>query len=84
MPINLDDLKKLESSTVPAKPLDPNEKVTAIVKVRKPNYVPKQVLLRTRISPEIVTCEFKASQLAALEKDRNVESVSLNQRLQSQ
>ena len=81
MEFNLDDLKKVEASSIPARPVESRELLTAILKVKKADYTPKQVRVRARISPEILTCEFLAKHLTALEKDENVLSISLNQRL---
>ena len=84
MKLNLDDLKKLESSSIPPRPVDSKETLAAIVKVKKPNYIPKQVQVRAQISPEIITCEFRADQLATLEQDQNVESISFKKPLQAE
>lgn len=84
MAFKLDDLKKVEHSSIPAKPVDPTTPMTAIVKVKKANYTPKHVRVRARISPEILTCEFSAAELASLDADENVVSVSLSQKLQSE
>src|SRR5262245_11253004 len=84
MKLNLDDLKKLESSSIPSRPVDSRETVAAIVKVKKPNYVPEEVHIRAQISPKIITCEFRADQLAALEQDQNVESISIERSLKAE
>lgn len=85
MPINLDDIQKLEVSSVPASgqlPADPGALIAAIVKVKKANYKPKNVRVRAKVSPLLLTCEFTADALAALEKDPNVESVALSKPFQ--
>ena len=84
MGINLDDLKKLELSSTTAAAAEqysPDDIVTAILKVKKRNYVPKNVKLRARIDEEMCTVEFPARELKELEADDNVASVALSKRL---
>lgn len=79
MPFNLDDLTKLEVSSISAQDTFNADKVmTAIIKVASADYVPKNVLVRARISPLILTCEFQGKVLTELEKDAKVESISIN------
>ena len=83
MKLNLDDLKKLESSTVRSLALDPQAQVEAIVKVRRADYVPKNVRVRSQIDSHLFTCEIPTAQLQALQDDPNVESVAINKKLRS-
>ncbi len=85
MPFKLDDLHKLEVSSIPTQDVvDPESLITAIIKVGSPDYVPKNVQVRSKISPSILTCEFLAKVLTQLEKDGKVESISINQTLNSE
>ena len=68
-------LTKVEFSSIP-KGEKLEGRLTAIVKVRK-NHVPRNVTIRGRISPEMMTCEFDAAELANLEKDNKVISISI-------
>lgn len=81
--ISLDDLHKVEASS--AIPLAQNASniVEAIIKVKIPGYVPKSVRVRASISPHILTCELRQGDLASLENDSNVESVSVGKKLKS-
>ena len=77
--INLDDLKKVESSSV--RLADGEGLVEAIVKVNQPNYLPKNVKLRAQIGPQIFTCEISADQLSNLENDPQVVSIAVSKKL---
>lgn len=83
MKINMDDLRKLESSSVPTRSPKAHDMVKAIVKVKQAGYVPDSVHVRASISPFILTCEFAAEQLPVLERDPKIESIALNQSLSS-
>jgi hypothetical protein len=80
--MNLDDLRKLELTSQPGTDAIPDdEPVSAIVKVREPNYVPSGVTVRSRIDETMFTTSCRAGQLRALESDPRVESVALAKRL---
>lgn len=81
--INLDELHKVESSSVIPLARQGSEMVQGIIKVTKPDYVPECVHLRASMGPHIFTAEFKQADLAALESDPKVESVSISKNLQS-
>jgi hypothetical protein len=79
--ISLDDLLKVEaSSVIPLANQDSNV-VQAIIKVKETGYVPSCVTLRASISPEIFTGEFNSDDLKSLEQDPKVESVSVSRKL---
>jgi hypothetical protein len=79
--INLDELLKVEASSVVPLSRQTAGVVQAIIKVRKNSYVPSGVRLRTSISPFIITGEFEYSNLESLENDPSVESVSISKPL---
>jgi len=82
-PIKLEDLEKVESSSViPLAKLDADV-VQGIIKVNVEDYVPKGVQVRAAISPLIFTAEFKPADLEALESDEKVVSVAINKPLRS-
>ena len=81
MEINLDDLKKLESSSVTPTLAIEEGFVEAIIKVNQPNYVPKNVNVRAQIDPQIFTCEISAKQLTDLENDPQVVSIAVSKKL---
>jgi len=81
--IKLDDLHKVEASSVIPLARDASDVVQGIIKVKKANYVPKCVRLRAAISPHVFTAEFTQGDLESLEKDRKVESVSISKKLKS-
>lgn len=84
MRIKLDDLKKLElsgSTAAAAEQLHPDDVLTAILKVKRRNYVPKGVKLRARVDDLMFTAELPAGELKEVESDRNVESVAISKRL---
>jgi len=81
--INLDELHKVESSSVIPLARQGSEMVQGIIKVTNADYVPECVRLRASMSPHIFTAEFKHGDLAALESDPKVESVSISKKLQS-
>jgi len=79
MRILLNDLDKLELSSASARQdIDPNEDLTAIIKVKRREYIPKGVKLRARIHPRMFTGSFAARYLRSLEADKNVLSVALS------
>jgi hypothetical protein len=80
--MDLSQLKKVETPSPRAQQQVPEDTVlSAILKVRKPGYRPAQVKVRANIGPHMFTGEFLARELAALEQDPQVETVSLNRRL---
>lgn len=85
MPFDLNDLQKLEVSSIPVQSVvDSGKLITAIIKVASADYVPKNVRVRAKISPSILTCEFLANVFPQLEKDKKVVSISISQELQSE
>jgi hypothetical protein len=84
MRIKLDDLKKLEltgTTASSAGDFEPGDILTAILKVKKSNYVPKKVKLRARIDEQMFTGEFAAGDLQKIESDKNVVSIALSRPL---
>ena len=79
--MNLDDLAKLEASSVPALGSLVKSVVEAIVKVKTAHYVPKNVKVRAQIDPYLFTCELPSANLLHLEKDPNVVSFSISKNL---
>lgn len=61
--------------------LESSDPIEAIVKVTVPGYVPPALRLRTRIDAMMMTGEAQAADLAELEADPNVESVSISRKL---
>ncbi|MGE3468498.1 MAG: hypothetical protein AB7J13_16370 [Pyrinomonadaceae bacterium] len=81
--INLDELHKVEASSILPLASEDSDVVQAIVKVREPSYVPPYVRVRASIGPEIFTGELKFEDLESLEQDPKVESVSIRKKLKS-
>ena len=79
--MNLDDLGKLEASSVKALHSLDNAQVEAIVKVKQAHYVPDNVIVRARIDPYLFTCEMPSAHLQHLEMDPKVLSFSINKKL---
>lgn len=61
--------------------LDPDEVLSAIVKVKEAGYVPKAAAERSRASDTLFTANVRRADLDALAKDARVESVELSERL---
>lgn len=61
--INLDELQKVEASSVFPLAHMPSDRVQAIVKVKEANYVPQCVRIRSSIGSSIFTCELKYEDL---------------------
>lgn len=57
--------------------------LSVIVHVRKANYVPEWITLRSKITDLIFTADIKKGDLNKLEADEQVTSVSINERLNS-
>jgi len=86
MKISLDDLQKVEytgTTSMAGDEIDPDDSLTAIIKVSEPHYVPEEVDVRSRIDPTLITASFKGKSLKNLQSDPKVESVSLSRKLQS-
>ena len=81
--ISLDELHKVEASSVIPLAHEASDVVQAIIKVKKTDYVPLYVRRRASVSPYIFTGEFKYDDLESLEQDPEVESVSISKKLKS-
>jgi len=81
--IKLDDLHKVEASSVVPLARNASDVIQAIIKVKEPDYVPMSVHLRASIGPCIFTGELKSGDLESLERDPKVESVSISKKLKS-
>lgn len=81
--INLDELRKVEASTVIPLAQHASDVVQAIIKVKHADYVPDCVRLRATMSPFIFTADLQHGDLASLESDPKVESVSVSKKLKS-
>ena len=79
MAIDLNDLKKLETAPAStlAKPLRPNDRVLAIVKVKAGQSRPPYIVARSVTSSQIFTAEIFGRDLTRLEADPTIESVAL-------
>jgi hypothetical protein len=76
--MKLDDLKKLEHESRPRQAsVDDDAQISAIVKVRRPNYVPPGLTVRSRIDDLMFTASGRAGALRHLDDDPDVESVAL-------
>ena len=80
--MKIDQLKpdKLERTT-PSSAATGRERVTAIVKVRIPNYVPSGLQVRSRIDEHLFTAEGTQADFDAAAKDPNVETISSARKL---
>lgn len=74
MGIIIDHLQKLEPAVSQGE-IDPEQTVTAIIKVREPGYTPPDVNVRARIDPNMFTASFAAKQLKAFEGDGKIEAL---------
>ena len=83
MAINLASLRKLETlpASAQAKEREGGELVAVLVKLRKGMDRPAYITARGEFSATLFSAEIPASDLARLEADPAVESVSLSQRL---
>ncbi|PSL33024.1 hypothetical protein [Chitinophaga ginsengisoli] len=61
--------------------LNENEKTSAIINVKEADYIPNWLKVRNKITSFIFTSEVKKDDLAKLEEDQRVVSISLNQQL---
>lgn len=80
---SLDDLKKVESSTIRPLAQTTDDMIQAVIKVKQAKYVPKNVRVRAQIDDHLLTGEFKTSVLKSLERDAQVESISISKDLRS-
>lgn len=55
-----------------------SERITAIIQVKEPNYVPERVRVRARIDPLLFTADLPTDLLGELEADHRVQSVALS------
>jgi hypothetical protein len=86
MKISLDDLEKVEftgTTSTAGDEIDPDDFLTAIIKLNEPDYVPRDVEVRARIDSTLITASFNGKSLEKLQSDPKVESVSLSRKLQS-
>jgi hypothetical protein len=83
MAIDLKSLKKLESlpASAQAGQRGDNERMLVLVKLRKGATQPSYVSARSEISAQMFSTEISAGDLARLEADPSVESVSLSRKL---
>lgn len=82
MEIKPEHLRKLEVSSIKQDNASgPGEHIEAIFKVSKPDYVPPQVRLRSRVDATMFTGECPASALQQIESDPNVVSVAPSKKL---
>jgi len=81
--IKLDDLHKVEATSVIPLAQNASDIILAIIKVNEADYCPTYVHLRTNIGPHMFTGELKFGDLESLERDPKVESVSINEKLKS-
>jgi hypothetical protein len=58
-----------------------NEKTSAIINVKEADYIPSWLDVRSKITSYIFTSDLKKDDIAKLEQDHRVVSISLNQRL---
>jgi hypothetical protein len=76
-------LQQLDPSTMPGPIVHPDQVLTAIVKVRDENYHPQRLVVRKQIDKWMFTAEFLAKDLAGLEADTLVETISVANALPS-
>ncbi len=81
--VDLSKLRKVESPNPRQAAKSVTGLVTAIIKVRTPNYRPEGVTVRSSVSPTMFTAEFQADALATREGDPEVETISFARPLQS-
>jgi hypothetical protein len=60
-----------------------NQELSVIVYVRSAKYVPRWISVRQKITDNIFTADIKEADLAKLEADEQITSVSINKRLDS-
>jgi hypothetical protein len=78
--------RKLSKSKTTGKAESANNakpELSVIVYVRSAKYVPGWISVRERITDNIFTADITAAELAKLEADEQITSISINQRLDS-
>lgn len=60
-----------------------NPEISVIVYTRGANYIPEWISVREKITNNIFTADITKAELAKLEADEQITSVSINQRLDS-
>jgi hypothetical protein len=85
MAIDLKSLKKLESlpASAQAEVRGDDERMVVLVKLRKGATRPSYISPRSEISAQMFSAEIRAGDLAQLEADPAIESVSLARQLPS-
>lgn len=81
MGISLDNLEKIELTGTASSSIDQDDILTAILRVKQPDYVPAGVTLRARIDENMFTGNFKAEDLKDIGSDENVLSIAISRRL---
>jgi hypothetical protein len=76
--------KKMEFGAAKAAAPAAGEIVSAIVKVKVPNYVPDGFTVRSRVDETMFTADCSGSALRSAQEDPNVESVALSKRMRLQ
>jgi hypothetical protein len=81
--IDFKSLKKLESLTASAQaePRSDDDRLVVLVKLREGATHPSYISPRARISSKIFSAEIRAGELARIETDPTIESVSISHRL---
>ncbi|OQP52692.1 hypothetical protein [Niastella populi] len=78
--------RKLGKSKTTGKAASANKakaELSVIVYVRSAKYVPDWIAVRERITDNIFTADISEAELAKLEADEQITSISINQRLNS-
>ena len=83
MPIDPKTLKKMESppGALREGPLEDDQRVLVLVKLRSPGEVPEYVTARATMGEQMFSAEVSGRDLKALEADPKVESVSISRQL---
>jgi len=83
MAVDFKSLKKLESlpASALAQPRGDDDRLVVLVKLRKGATKPSYISPRAHMGPQIFSAEIRASELARIESDPTIESVSISQRL---
>lgn len=81
MDIDLKNLRKVEGTSIRKPSLDADAMLKGILKVKKADYVPVGVTIRTKIDSHIYTIDLPAGLLETLEKDKQVSSISVERNL---
>src|SRR5207247_93448 len=55
------------------------QRVRMIMKVRTPDYVPRDIEVRTRVDPNLFTAESNVGELQKLQDDPHVESIEISE-----